>query len=98
LLWDVPRTCELLPAMQTSNFDAQTMAVLVLWGADTECEPFRSQRQQLELSIPQRKMFCLRRNVKYCVGRHDRCQWPTTRAKESKLDPRTHDRIDVIIG
>lgn len=34
-----------------SNIDAQTMAILVLWGAITECEPIRSERQQLEPAV-----------------------------------------------
>ena len=41
---------QLLLAIETSNFDLQTMAVLVLRGADTECQPFCSEGQQLEPS------------------------------------------------
>jgi hypothetical protein len=29
------------------------MAALVIWREDTECQPFRSQRKQLELCLPQ---------------------------------------------
>jgi hypothetical protein len=30
------------------NIEAQTMAILVLWGAIAECEPICPERQQLE--------------------------------------------------
>ena len=42
---------QLLPAIEASNFDIQTMAVLVLRGADTECQPFYSKGQKLEPSL-----------------------------------------------
>jgi len=45
-----------------SNVDAQTMAILVLWGAIAECEPIRSERQQLEpvvYTADQKYFVCL---------------------------------------
>ena len=68
--------------MKMPNFDGQTMAILVVWGADTECEPFRTQRQQLESSILLAQKKKIARDVIDCVGRCDRCPCPT----EAKIE------------
>ena len=47
------------PVRQASNICCtQTVAVLVLWRANTECEPTRSQRQQLRCSLPLIPKIC----------------------------------------
>jgi hypothetical protein len=52
----------------------QTMAILVLWGANKECEPFRSsgpQRKWLILPI----VKCISQCVRDCLRKHDTCLW-----------------------
>jgi hypothetical protein len=82
--------------MKMPNFDGQTMAILVVWGADTECEPFRAQRQQLEPSIllAQKNLYLHGTSLIALEGVIDA---HGLLRQKSKLCPRTHNMIGVIM-
>lgn len=54
LFWDVPRALIRPTAfLRIIKFNAQTVAIMVLWRTDTKCQPLRSKRQPLNLTNPQ---------------------------------------------